>query len=45
MINAMPTAIASRVGESARLALEVGFPSDTMPVLDQLVAGRVKVPM
>jgi FlaA1/EpsC-like NDP-sugar epimerase len=43
VIVAMPTATASRLGEIARLAAEIGVPSDTMPALDQLVAGRVKV--
>ena len=43
MIIAMPGASASRLGEIARLAAEVGIPSDTIPALDQLVAGRVKI--
>lgn len=43
MIIAMPSASASRLGEIARLAAEVGIPSDIIPALDQLVAGRVKV--
>ena len=43
MIIAMPGASASRLGEIARLAAEVGIPSDIIPALDQLVAGRVKI--
>jgi FlaA1/EpsC-like NDP-sugar epimerase len=43
IIIAMPGASASRLGEIARLAAEVGIPSDTIPALDQLVAGRVKI--
>jgi FlaA1/EpsC-like NDP-sugar epimerase len=43
IIIAMPGASASRLGEIARLTAEVGIPSDTIPALDQLVAGRVKV--
>lgn len=43
VIIAMPAAPASRLGEIARLAAEIGIPSDTMPALAELVAGRVKV--
>jgi FlaA1/EpsC-like NDP-sugar epimerase len=43
VIIAMPTASVSRLGEIARLAAGIGVPSETMPALDQLVAGRVKV--
>jgi FlaA1/EpsC-like NDP-sugar epimerase len=43
IIIAMPGASASRLGEIARLTAEVGIPSDTIPALDQLVAGRVKI--
>jgi FlaA1/EpsC-like NDP-sugar epimerase len=43
IIIAMPGASVSRLGEIARLAAEVGIPSDTIPALDQLVAGRVKI--
>jgi FlaA1/EpsC-like NDP-sugar epimerase len=43
IIIAMPSAPASRLGEIARLAAEVGVPSETIPALDQLVDGRVKV--
>ena len=43
IIIAMPGASAARLGEIARLAAEVGIPSDTIPALDQLVAGRVKI--
>ena len=43
VIIAMPSAPARRVGEIARLAAELGMTSDTMPGLDQFVAGRVKV--
>jgi FlaA1/EpsC-like NDP-sugar epimerase len=42
IIIAMPSAPASRLGEIARLAAEAGIPSDIIPALDQLVAGRVK---
>jgi FlaA1/EpsC-like NDP-sugar epimerase len=43
VIIAMPGATTARLGEIARLTAEVGIPSDTIPALDQLVAGRVKV--
>lgn len=43
IIIAMPGASVSRLGEIARLAAEIGIPSDTIPALDQLVDGRVKV--
>lgn len=43
VIIAMPEAAASRVGEIARIAAEIGVPSDTIPALDQLVAGHVKI--
>lgn len=43
IVIAMPGASASRLGEIARLAAEVGIPSDIIPALDQLVAGRVKI--
>jgi FlaA1/EpsC-like NDP-sugar epimerase len=43
LIIAMPSASASRLGEIARLAAEVGITSDIIPALDQLVAGRVKI--
>lgn len=43
VIIAMPGASSSRLGEIARLAAEAGMPSDTIPALDQLVSGRVKV--
>jgi FlaA1/EpsC-like NDP-sugar epimerase len=43
IIIAMPGASASRLGEIARLAAELGIPSDTIPALDQLVVGRVKI--
>lgn len=43
VIIAMPSAPARRVGEIARIAAEIGVPSDTMPALDQFVAGRIKV--
>jgi FlaA1/EpsC-like NDP-sugar epimerase len=43
IIIAMPRASASRIGEIARLAADVGIPSETIPALDQLVAGRVKI--
>jgi FlaA1/EpsC-like NDP-sugar epimerase len=43
IIIAIPGASASRLGEIARLAAEVGIPSDTIPALDQLVEGRVKI--
>ncbi len=43
VIIAMPGASSSRLGEIARLAAEAGIPSDTIPALDQLVSGRVKV--
>jgi len=43
IIIAMPGATASRLGEIARLAAEVGIPSDTVPALDQSVEGLVKI--
>jgi FlaA1/EpsC-like NDP-sugar epimerase len=43
VIIAMPDAPASRLGEIARIAAEIGVTSDTIPALDQLVAGHVKV--
>jgi FlaA1/EpsC-like NDP-sugar epimerase len=43
VIIAMPGATTARLGEIARLTAEVGVPSDTIPALDQLVAGRVKI--
>ena len=43
IIVAMPSASPSRLGEIARMAAEVGIPSDTVPALDQLVDGRVKI--
>jgi len=43
VIIAMPSAPARRIGELARLAAEIGVPSDTMPGLDQFVAGKIKV--
>jgi FlaA1/EpsC-like NDP-sugar epimerase len=43
VIIAMPGATAARLGEIARLTAEIGVPSDTVPALDQLVAGRVKL--
>jgi FlaA1/EpsC-like NDP-sugar epimerase len=43
VIIAMPGATTARLGELARLTAEVGVPSDTIPALDQLVAGRVKI--
>jgi FlaA1/EpsC-like NDP-sugar epimerase len=43
VIIAMPSAPARRVGEIARLAAEIGVPSDTMPALDQVVAGHIKI--
>jgi FlaA1/EpsC-like NDP-sugar epimerase len=39
----MPRATTARLREIARLTAEVGIPSDTIPALDQLVAGRVKL--
>lgn len=43
VVIAMPSARASRVGEVARIATGVGIPSETVPALDQLVDGRVRV--
>jgi FlaA1/EpsC-like NDP-sugar epimerase len=43
VIIAMPSASASRLGDIARMAAEIGVSSDTVPALDQLVAGRVKI--
>lgn len=43
VIVAMPNATAARVGEVARIAAEIGVPSDIIPALDQLVSGRVRV--
>ena len=43
VIIAMPSAPAARIGEVARMCAELGLPSDTMPALEHLVSGRVKV--
>jgi FlaA1/EpsC-like NDP-sugar epimerase len=43
VVIAIPSAPASRIGEIARLCAELGLSSDTMPAMDQLVEGRVKV--
>jgi FlaA1/EpsC-like NDP-sugar epimerase len=43
IIIAMPGASVSRLGEIAKLAAEIGIPSDIIPALDQLVEGRVKI--
>ena len=43
VIVAAPSATPARLGEIARLAAELGIPSDTLPALDQLVDGTVKV--
>ncbi|MGI8604458.1 MAG: polysaccharide biosynthesis protein, partial [Verrucomicrobiales bacterium] len=43
VIIAMPAASPKRVGELARMAGEFGMPSETIPSLDQLVAGRLKI--
>ncbi len=43
VIVAMPNATAARIGELARIAAEIGVPSDIIPALDQLLSGRVRV--
>jgi len=42
-IVAAPSATPARVGEIARIAADLGITSDTLPALDQLVDGTVKV--
>ncbi len=43
IIVAAPSATPARVGEIARIAADLGITSDTLPALDQLVDGTVKV--
>jgi FlaA1/EpsC-like NDP-sugar epimerase len=43
VILAMPNANPSRVREVTRLASEIGVTSDTVPALDQIVSGSVKI--
>ena len=43
IIIAAPSATPARLGEVARLAAELGIPSETLPALDQLVGPTVKL--
>lgn len=43
VIIALPTAKVSRISEIVRLCGEIGVPSETMPALDQLVAGMTNL--
>jgi FlaA1/EpsC-like NDP-sugar epimerase len=43
IIVAAPSAKPSRVGEIARMAADLGITSDTLPAIDQLVDGTVKL--
>ena len=43
VIIAMPTARVSRVGEVAQIAVQIGVVSDTVPALDQMLSGSLRV--
>jgi FlaA1/EpsC-like NDP-sugar epimerase len=43
IIVAAPSATPSRVGEIARIAADLGMTSDTLPALDQVVDGKVRI--
>lgn len=43
IIVAAPSASPIRIGEIARMAADLGIASDTLPAIDQLVDGKVKI--